>query len=91
MKNFKVEDCFYRGRDAYNIMLFQSSLMAVRPIYWGRADPDQTTAVTLTTDDNSFLKPRLPQTRPTTDFHFGFLCFSWVLPWTAVRPSPLLC
>lgn len=52
MKNFKVEDCFYRGRDAHNIMLFQSSLMVVRHIYWGRADPDQTTAVTLTTDDN---------------------------------------
>jgi len=89
MKNFKVEDCFYTGRGAHNIMLFQSSLMATRRISWGRADPDQTVAVTLTTDATSFLKPGLPQTRPTRDLHFSFLHFGCIF--LGVLPGPAHC
>lgn len=77
-KNFKAKDCFYTVRNAHKIMLLKSSLGAMRHIYWGRADPDQTTAVTLATDDTSFLKPRLSQSRPNRDLHFGFLHFGWV-------------
>lgn len=89
MGSFKAEDCVHTGRDAHNDVFFQSSLMVMRHLSWARTDPDQTTGVTLTTHGTPSLKP---QTRPATDFQFGWSPTFWLgLPCPLAGPAhPLL-